>query len=272
MPRGSPSVALLLLLAASSAADERPRQLPGVEVSRVVIDARILDGHGRPVLGLTPEDFRLEVDGKPVALDSVDWIGKEDRREPSGDPETPTVFVPDEDDEREPPGRFTVFLFQKSLERSRLAGFMKMRTLVAGLMDGLGSSDYAAVLSFDSHLRPHLDFTTDRARLRYVLLNKVLREWPPPVEPGPPPSLLARLDPRAADDAATPERALLLIARAVGPLPGAKSIVWVVWGLGRLGGGFFSMEADYHAARQALGRSRASVFALDVTVADYHTL
>src|SRR5262245_39880776 len=253
MTHGSPSVPLLLLLAASSAADERPRQLPGVEVSRVVIDARILDGRGRPVLGLKTDDFRVEVDGKPVALGSVDWIGGEDRREaPRDDPDTPTVFVPDDDDEREPGGRFTVFLFQKSLERSRLTGFMKMRTLVAGLVDGLGDSDYAAVLSFDSHLRPHLDFTTDRARLRHVLLNKVLREWPPPLEPGPAPSLLARLDRREADDAASPEKALLLIARALEPLPGAKSIVWVGWGLGSLSGGIFSMDHDYGEARQAL--------------------
>src|SRR5262245_50306997 len=271
MLRGRALFALLLLLSGAASGDERPRQLPGVEVSRVVIDARILDGHGRPLLGLKPENFRVEVDGKSVALGSVDWIGGEDRRGPPSDPDKPAVILPDDEDEQAP-GRFTVFLFQKSLGRSRISEFLKMRTLVAGLVDGLGPSDYAAVLSFDSHLRPHLDFTTDRARLRYVLLNKVLREWPPPLEPGPAPSLLARLDPRAADDAATPERALLLIARAVGPLPGAKSIVWVVWGLGRLGGGFFSMEADYHAARQALGRSRASVFALDVTVADYHTL
>jgi VWFA-related protein len=262
----------LLLLAAGAVADERPRQLlPGVEVSRVVIDARILDGRGRPVLGLKPEDFRVEVDGQPVVLDSVDWVGGEESREPSADPDEPVVVLPD-DEERPVNGNFTVFLFQKSLERSRLTGFLKMRTLVAGLVDRLGPSDYAAVLSFDSHLRPHMDFTSDRARLRYVLLNKVLREWPPPIEPGPPPSLLARIDPRAADDAASPEKALFLIAQALEPLPGAKSIVWVGFGLGSLHGGFFSMDRDYDDAREALGRSRTSVFALDVTEADAHTL
>jgi VWFA-related protein len=269
MPCRSALVAFLLL-GAAAAADERPRQLPGVVVSRVVIDARILDGRGRPVLGLKPEQFRVEVDGRPVALDSVEWVGEE-RRDPAS-PDSPVVVMPEDEEEQRPPGRFTVFLFQKSLERSRLIGFMKMRTLVAGLVDGLGPSDYAAVLSFDSHLRPHLDFTSDRARLRYVLLNKVLREWPPPIEPGPPPSLLARLDPREADDAATPEKALFLIAQALEPLPGAKSIVWVGFGLGSLHGGFFSMDRDYADAREALARSRTSVFALDVTEADAHTL
>jgi VWFA-related protein len=262
----------LFLLAAAARADERTPLLDRVEVSRVVIDARIVDGSGKPVLGLRPENFKVEVDGEPIRLDSVDWIGGDDRHEPSPDPEKPTVFLPDDDGASQKPGRFTVFLFQKSLERSRLTGFMKMRTLVAGLVDGLGPDDYAAVLSFDSRLRPHMDFTTDRARLRYVLLNKVLREWPEPLEPGPPPSLLARLSAREAADVASPEKALLLIGNALQPLPGAKSVVWVGWGLGSLGGGFFSMDHGYEEAHRALGRSRTSVFALDVTEADRHTL
>jgi VWFA-related protein len=262
----------LFLLAAALRADEKvPRLLDRVEVSRVVIDARIVDGSGRPVLGLKPENFRVEVDGEPIRLDSVDWIGG-GRKEPAAAPETPTVLLPDEDGEDPPPGRLTVILFQRDLERSRITGFMKTRKLLTAFVDDLGPDDYAAVLSFDSRLRPHIDLTSDRARLRHVLLNKVLVQWPPPVEPGPPPSLLARIDPRAAADAATPEKALLLIARALEPLPGAKSIVWVGWGMGSLGGGFFSMGPEYQEAARALSRSRTSVFALDVTEADYHTL
>jgi VWFA-related protein len=263
-------VLALFLVAGTLRGDEKVL-LDRVEVSRVVIDARIVDGSGKPVLGLKPENFRVEVDGAPIRLDSVDWIGG-GRREETTPPETPTVILPDDPPDASSPGRFTVFLFQRSLERSRLTGFMKMRTLVAGLVDNLGDEDYAAVLSFDSRLRPHMDFTSDRARLRYVLLNKVLREWPPPVEPGPPPSLLKHLDPREAADAASPEKALLLVARALQALPGAKSIVWVGWGMGSLGGGFFSMGHDYDEAARALLRSRTSVFALDVTEADYHTL
>jgi VWFA-related protein len=273
MRRRRRSALALLLFAAVVRADERtPPLLDRVEVSRVMIDARILDGSGRPVLGLKPEHFKVEVDGRPIRLDSVDWIGGGERRDPRPDPEEPTVFLPEDEEGSGAPARLVVFLFQKSLERSRLTGFMKMRTLVAGLVDDLGPDDYAAVLSFDSRLRPHMDFTSDRARLRYVLLNKVLREWPDPLEPGPPPSLLARLSPGEAAAAATPEKALLLIGRALEPLPGAKSIVWVGWGLGRLGGGLFSMDFDYDEARQALSRSRTSVFALDVTEADAHTL
>ncbi len=271
MRRSSTALALFLLAAAVHADEKVPRLLDRVEVSRVVIDARIVDGSGKPVLGLTPQNFRVEVDGEPIRLDSVDWIGG-GRRDASQAPETPTVFLPDEAEDAPTPGRLTVILFQRSLERSRFTGFMKMRRLLTSFVDDLGPDDYAAVLSFDSRLRPHIDLTSDRARLRHVLLNKVLMEWPPPVEPGPPPSLLARIDPRDAAGAASEEKALLLIARALEPLPGAKSIVWVGWGMGSLGGGFFSMGHDYEEAARALSRSRTSVFALDVTEADYHTL
>src|SRR5262245_47398144 len=113
MSCGRTSVALLLL-AATTGADERPRQLlPGVVVSRVVIDARILDGRGRPVLGLKPEDFRVEVDGQPVALDSVDWIGSEERAGSNAAADEPVVVMPEDEGEDHPvAGRFTVFLFQ----------------------------------------------------------------------------------------------------------------------------------------------------------------
>ncbi len=274
MRRLRSATAFFLAAAVLHADPQEKHFLYGVEVSRVVIDARILDGRGRPVLGLRPEHFRVEVDGHPIPLDSVDWIGGgSDSRvtiPPADAPIAPTVLLPD--DEPSPPGRLVVFLFQTSLERSRLTGFMKMRTLVTRLVDDLGPDDRVAVLAFDSRLRPHLDFTEDRARLRQVLLYKVLREWPPPLEPGPAPSLLAHLDRGAAERAATPETALLVIGRALARLPGAKSIVWVGWGMGRLGGGLFAMDRDYDEALRALGRARASVFALDVTEADAHTL
>ncbi len=263
--------AALLLVGAGLRADQQaPRLLDRVEVSRVVIDARIVDGSGRAVRGLRPEHFRVEVDGQPIPLASVDWIGRDDDRDRRPSPAAPAAYRPEGDDV--PDGRLVVFLFQKDLAGSRMPGFLKMRTRLAELVDDLGPADRAAVLVFDSHLRPHLDFTGDRDRVRHVLLERALFEWPKPVEPGPAPSLLAHLDRDAARRAATAETALLVIARALQPLRGAKSVVLVGWGLGRLAGGIFAMESDYDEARRALGRARATVFSLDITEADAHTL
>jgi hypothetical protein len=56
-------------------------------------------------------------------------------------------------------------------------------------------------------------------------------------------------------------------------LPGSKSLVLFGWGMGRWSPGIgVFLERDYGPARQALIEGRVTVFALDVTNADYHTL
>ncbi len=67
-----PAAALAALLA--MAPDQEPPLLERVEVSGVVIDARIVDGRGRVIPSLSAEQLRVEVDGTPVRLASVDWI------------------------------------------------------------------------------------------------------------------------------------------------------------------------------------------------------
>jgi hypothetical protein len=62
------------------------------------------------------------------------------------------------------------------------------------------------------------------------------------------------------------------MARALEPLPGEKTVIYLGWGLGRFGGGGVRMTPDYKPAVRALGAAKASVFVLDVTSADYHSL
>src|SRR5262247_2657433 len=45
-----------------------------VDVSRVLVDARVLDDHGKAVLDLRPEDFVVNIDGDRVRVESVEWI------------------------------------------------------------------------------------------------------------------------------------------------------------------------------------------------------
>jgi hypothetical protein len=68
------------------------------------------------------------------------------------------------------------------------------------------------------------------------------------------------------------ERALLRIAEALASMPGPKSLVIVGHGFGRLDSTGVTLEPAYDDARDALHRARATVFCLDVTEADYHTL
>jgi VWFA-related protein len=169
-------------------------------------------------------------------------------------------------------GRLLVLLFQKDFEGSRLRGLLRAIGQAKELIAPLSPRDRVAVLTFDSHLRLHLDFTPDMDAVRRVLDESVLLRWPGPIEPSPPPSLAAHLDDGEAREAASPEQALLALGRALEDLPGAKTVLLFGYGLGRMIGGTVQVDPDYRAARAALDRASAAVFCLDVTQADWHSL
>jgi len=252
-------------------AQEKPAQryTEQVEVERVLVDVRVLDSEGRPVAGLDADDFSVKIGGKPVPIDSAMWVGGAPSNEPAVSAEA-GARAPITDDGR--PGRLIIFLFQKDLEPSRLTGLMRMLIESQSFIDGLTPRDRVAVLSFDSQLKIWLDFTNDRDAIRQVLRRRILFGDPEPLLPSTTPSLVSRLDSATASKTYTIEKALHSIADAVRGLPGSKSIVFVGHGFGRLGWTGVSMEHGYEDAREALLAARTSVFSLDVTKADYHSL
>jgi VWFA-related protein len=261
---------ILAALAAAAPVAQDPRFRDRVDVERVMLDARVLDGHGEPRRGLTPADFRLEVDGKPVPVESAFWVDASTPYAEGLPPEEAAVLGA----RPAAPGRLIVFFFQKDLHPSRTPGLMRMIREASRMLDTLHESDRVAVVSFDSHLKLWLDFTEDRETARRGIEHSILFEdRPPAIDDGPFPSLAATFDPSAARRAATTETGLLVLARALEALPGAKSMVLFGWGMGRFSPGLgVRMEADYDQAAAALLASRTTVFSLDVTNADAHTL
>ena len=64
-----------------------------------------------------------------------------------------------------------------------------------------------------------------------------------------------------------------LIGRALQQIPGTKSLVYFGYALGRDSSGpGRAVGKSYENAMEALSAARTSVFALDITDADYHTL
>lgn len=262
--------ATLVVLATGAAALARqqpPRYVERVEVARVLIDARVVDDLGQPVRDLGVGDFEVRIGGKAARLESVQWVSGEAGEDllPLDSSEFRTSYDPLQ-------GRLIVFLFQKSLERSRIVGFMRMLIEARGFLDTLGPRDRVAVLSFDSRLQIWVDFTNDFERIRRVFERGILFESATAFQESAYPSLVARLDPARASKTYTIEKALRLIGQALEDLPGAKSIVLVGHGFGRFGATGVSMENEYEATADALQAARASVFCLDVTNADYHSL
>jgi VWFA-related protein len=264
------AIAALACAAALAQEQPPPRFNEAVTVERLVVDVRVVDAAGQPVLGLGPEDFKVKLDGKRVVLESALWVGSS-TEEDLGIVVTPDGSEPPPPAPEFPEPRLVVFLLQKDLEPSRIVGLMRMVEKAEGLMAGLGPDDRVAALLFDTHLRALLDFTDERVRARQVLRQSI-NHSDMPVQESDEPSLMAHLERSDMDRASSPERALHLIGEALQALPGPKTLVFLGWGLGRFGRDGVSMTADYEPARRALQKARCSVFALDVTDADYHSL
>jgi VWFA-related protein len=260
-------------------ADPQIRFRERVEVERVVVEARAVDDAGRPIAGLGPADFRLKVDGKVVPLESAYWVAAAAREpEPEAPPEGATtegfVVMPEPVEGEPAPGRLIVFFFQKDFDESRLAGLLRMQKTALSVVDDLAPGDRVAVVTYDSYLKLRLDFTSDREALRYVIGHAILLGEARYISPGPPPSLAEHFDRARAKKAASPETALLVLADALKELPGPKTLVFVGWGMGRFDArsGSVTLDHDYGPARRTLLEARVTVFCLDVTQADYHSL
>ena len=241
-----------------------------VEVVRVLIDARALDGRHQPIMGLTAADFRVRIGGKPARVESAEWIGTT-----PPDQSRPATALSPGDAGGE--GRLIVFLVQKSLQHGRIGGLMRTLFDSGPFFQTFTPHDRIAVLSFDSHLQVWLDFTDDRERVRQVLRHDLLLERPPSAVATGSPSLQARLPPARGRAFSSVEQALGGLADALQPLPGAKTVIVIGHGFGRAS---FSRDLslatvaleDYDRIRHALQEARATVFCLDVTEADSHTL
>jgi VWFA-related protein len=248
-------------------------------VDRVVIDAHVTYDDGEPIRDLVATDFILKVDGRRVPLESVEWV-------PASATEAAASLKPGEITWGDapalpepvlayPPGRLIVLFYQTDYEPLRIHGFLRMAQYTGRFLQTLLPTDRVAVVSFDSHLKLRQDFTDDRQKIRNAMIACLRTAEPGRVEPGPFPSLARNFDYRAAGKAVTPERGLDLVARALEPIPGGKSMLYFGWGLGTIGGitGAIPKEKkEYLRALQSLSTARVNVFTLDITDADYHTL
>jgi VWFA-related protein len=229
-----------------------------VEVSRILMDVRVVDGRGDPIRGLEGADFEVRVDGRAARVDGARWVSGTAAYSEGLDPDAARMAGV----QPAPSGRRLVFLFQKDFSSSSyLIGLLRMKEEALKLLDTLKPEDEVAVLSFDSHLKLWLDFTADHQKLRKAIEHSILFEKDPPELPGlEGGSLAAHFDYEAAKRAASPESALRVVAEALEPLPGHKSLAFFGAWMGSLQGGTVRLAPDYSAARNSL------------TDADSHTL
>ncbi|MGH9422809.1 MAG: VWA domain-containing protein, partial [Thermoanaerobaculia bacterium] len=245
-----------------------------ITVERILVDTRVTDDRGNPITGLKAADFLVRIDGKPARVESSDWIPETAAARELANIDNAIADVNTTLDQPAPKGRLLIFFYQTDFERnaSRVAGQMQTVVNANDWVDWLDDDDRVAVFSFDSHLKFRLDFTNNKDHIKDAMERALLTDEPPQPRIVPMPALAKRLDKEEMRKAGSPEAALIILANALRPIPGPKSIIFFSWGLGRLTPTGIMMERKYWPARQALESARASVFSIDFTQADFHSL
>lgn len=261
-------LALVVLGSISALRGQEIRAQETITVERILIDAHVIDRKGNTIDGLRPSDFIARVDGVVADIESVEWIDTT-QPYPEGLPprEAEEVGAP-----AVPQGRLIVMFFQTDFQRARVKGQIRMIHYALDFLDTLTPNDRVAVVSFDSHLKLREDFTNDRRRLEEAIRSSIKIDEPPPWKIVPSPALGSRLKAEDAKEAYSSEKALFLIGNALIPIPGSKTLLLLGWGLGRFTSSGVVMTRDYGPAQRALEASRTSVFTLDISDADYHSL
>jgi VWFA-related protein len=270
-----PATCLLILASAAAASvptPPEPRVRSEVRVERIVLDAWVTGPDGAVAPGLSAGDFRVAVDGQAAEVESAEWIPADvpevaaEAPVFSGGVAAPGPATPP------PPGRVLVVFVQGDIGRYRTKGTMHAGQHLDPFLDSLLPSDRVAVVSFVSHLKLRVDFTNDRAAIREAFFASLYHTPPGPAPAPRDPALsLGRgLDARDAAEATSVDRALELVARALTSIPGGKAIVFFGWG--------FRVDRSPREHREhvqalaAIEKARVTVFTLDVTLADWHTL
>lgn len=246
-----------------------------ITVARVLLDVRATEMNGEPIVGLTKADFTVTLGGKPADVESVTWVP---------DTTVARVIAGIEEEEAPPPvasesnpmprGRLFVVFIQTDFGRAteRVRGQMHFFRYAKQMIETFEPDDRVAVFSFDSHLKFRLDFTSDKERVNRVITDAMAIGDPPTPPSVPNPSLARRLNRDEMKKAATSEEALILVGNALRNIPGPKSMLLMGWGLGEHFAGMVVMGPKYAIARRVLEAARVTIFALDTTDADYHTL
>ena len=137
----------------------------GVEVTSV--DVGVVDGRGRPVTDLTPEDFTVRIDGQPRRVVSAEWISLVTPARPDASPLPPGYST----NASSTGGRLIMLVIDQP--NIRFGGAVAIRSAVNGFIDHLQSSDRVAVVGLGPGGPPSTPFTADRQRLQETIAKMV---------------------------------------------------------------------------------------------------
>ena len=215
-------------------APQRESFRTGIEL--VTVDVIVTDRQGAPVRGLTMSDFEVREDGTPVVIDSFEAVEL-----PEPEPAVPSAFPPAasgsavHDNLRALEG--AIYLIVLDLPTSPTARFQRGRKAALALIDQLGPTDQAAMMSMRGQKAYQVEFTTDRSRLtkaleRLVVGGQTMESLPDLIE---------------------------RIAAQLGAIPSRRKVVALI-----SEGFYFDPEKpEYQLALEAARRANLAIYAFD---------
>jgi len=246
-------------------------------VERIVVDVRVLDRKGKPITDLTTDDLRLTSRGRDLEILSWEWVSGSapmgSSRKPGGEVIDLATDEADDDAFWEPikpgaktelDGRIMVFFLQKDVGPD-LTRFLQSAVLhLKEAVDSLSSSDYVAVFSYDFKLHLHMDLTRVNPLLAESLNDAAtgadVIDFGSGNGRGSFADLISRYD---ADEAVNVEKALKVVGDALGAFDGAKTMVFLGYGMGQRMTNRKVKKPAYDPAVKALNEANTAVYVID---------
>lgn len=252
--------------------------------NEVLVDVRVEDKHGRPVVNLKQQDFRVLEDGVPQKINSFDFENVEQLATASAEGGPPKVI----DLAKLPPKadlgpvvenhRMIVIFFD--LTSMPVDDLMRAEKAAQKFVSTqMTPADLVAVATYTSDLRVLQDFTNDRAALSKVLKSLELGEssslagMASEGEAGTTDANGEEVVTQDVSEAFTPDEtefnifntdqklaALESLARALRDIPGRKSVIHFSSGIERTG---VENQAQLRATTDAANRSDVSFYTVD---------
>lgn len=265
--------------------DQPQGQFEGrVDVNEVLLDVLVTDRQGNVIVGLDKGDFQVTEDGKPVELTGITFYSNRKLIESS-----PALAERGVTADQVPEDRYFVLFFDDQKSAAAEAPELLTSLLDAGkrardwVRTGLLRNDWVAVVSYDSKLKVHQDFTRDRVALQQAIADAIKGKdtdgnWPSRIDTSEGPSLRAGL-PRGNDlrkESTSAYDAVRLVAEASGQVTGRKNLLLFTNGFpSRIDtfGQYLPDQRRYPEMSRALNDNNVAVYTIDLTPAGTeHTL
>jgi VWFA-related protein len=167
-------------------------------VAAVEVDVVVTDGSGRPVRGLTKDDFTITEDARPVEVAMFSAIDLPEAPSGATMPSADRSGSAHASNDQSQDGRIILIVLDDGLVTLSAARMATVKSIARHAVERLGPSDLAAVITTSGKRSGQAEFTTEKWRLLEAIDRYVPQSENDPPEIGAAPgSSVSSVQPRA---------------------------------------------------------------------------